>query len=129
MKIQNTLRMKLIAIGFGAALLLAGSAHAQEIENTAWNDGPNVAPFAQQAPTATANNLQTAPPETQTLTLAAMSTTPLATQDASVTQWPPVEGWLFASLLISIALVAFYALAEAKRANRNIDARMVRVDN
>jgi hypothetical protein len=129
MKVQNIFRMKTILIGLGAALLLAGSVHAQEIENTVWDEGSNVAPFAQTALTPTTNNLQPAPAEAPTMSLAAMTTAPLITQEASVSQWTPVEGWLFASLLVCIALVAVYALAEAKRANRNIEARAVRLNN
>jgi hypothetical protein len=34
-----------------------------------------------------------------------------------------VEGWVLATFLVCIALVALCALAQSKRANRNLDAR------
>ncbi len=131
MKVQNILRVTMIMIGIGAALLLTGSVQAQEIENTAWDDGPTVAPFAQPAPTLTANDLQPSSAKSlaPVMSFAGVPTSPLITEEASVSQWTPVEGCLFVSLLVCIALVALYALAEAKRANRNIEARTIRFNN
>ncbi len=131
MKVQNILRVTMIMIGIGAALLLTGSVQAQEIENTVWDDGPTVAPFAQPAPTLTANDLQPSSAKSLApeMSFAGVTTSPLITEEASVSQWTPVEGWLFVSLLVCIALVALYALEEAKRANRNIEARTIRFNN
>ena len=47
MKIQNILRAQVAVIGFAAAFLLAGGARAQEIDNTVWEDSPNVEQFPQ----------------------------------------------------------------------------------
>src|SRR5215813_5963583 len=40
MKVQNMIRMQVAMIGFGAALLLASAAPAQEITNTEFQDRP-----------------------------------------------------------------------------------------
>jgi hypothetical protein len=52
MKTKNIIRIGVIAVGLGAALVMTSSVKAQEIENTAWADGPNVAAFEQPAPVA-----------------------------------------------------------------------------
>jgi cytochrome c-type biogenesis protein CcmH/NrfG len=129
MKLQLFLRLVAIALVSGTALLLTGSVQAQEIDNTVWDDGPTVAVFAQPVPSLADNELQPAVTESTAVSFAAMTTVPLPMKESSASQWTPVEGWLFASLLVCIALVALYALAEAKRANRSLAARTVRVNN
>jgi hypothetical protein len=37
-----------------------------------------------------------------------------------------IKGWLIVGMLVCIAIVALYALSEAKRANRNLSARLDR---
>jgi len=125
MKLQNILRMQAIVIGLGATLLLASSAPAQEIVNTEFPDGPNVAAFAQPAPAATVNDSDAAVvliPSVMSPAAASIAT-PVPAQAAAISLWYSVQGWVIASLLLCIGLVALYALAEAKRANRNLDAR------
>src|SRR6266700_8118341 len=49
MRLQNIFRMHAMVIGFGAVLLLASSARAQEIENTNWDEASNSVATAQPA--------------------------------------------------------------------------------
>ncbi len=50
--------MHTVMIGVVAAMFLASSAPAQEIENTRWDEGSNVAPVQQPAPAKAANDLK-----------------------------------------------------------------------
>jgi hypothetical protein len=126
MKLQKILRTQAIVIGLGAALFLAGSVKAQDIENTVWAESTIAAPSTQAATCATANNEDAATADIYAMNFASVDATPLATE-ASVTtqpsQWTPSEAWLLASLLVCTALVSLYALVEAKRANRNLANR------
>jgi hypothetical protein len=112
MKPPKTFRAQAMVIGFGVALLLASAARAQEFDNTRWDDGPNVVPFAQLAPAAPAKDLNAAAADSQAQSLAA--TTPIESNQTSVSRRPPVEGQVIALLFIAIALMALYAVTEVK---------------
>jgi hypothetical protein len=116
MKPLKTFWTPAMMIGFGAALLLASAARAQEFDNTRWDDGPNVVPFAQAAPAGPAKDFNAAAADSQAQGLAAVTTTPIEANKTSVSHRPPVEGQVIALLLITIALVAPYAVAEVKHA-------------
>jgi hypothetical protein len=118
MKIQNRLRMQAVILGVGAALLLASSVRAQEIENTSFDDGPNVIAFEQQqAPAPTATN-QAAAAINSTTTAA-----PILTQEAAVSALAPVQLSLLAFLVVCIGLYAAHGMVEAKRLRRNLMPR------
>lgn len=125
MKIQNILRMQIVVMGFAAAMMLPSSVHAQEIDNTVWNDTQTAAPAAQPAPVqpapATAVDETSTATETGAITLAPMNAKRVVAQESSVSQWTPDDRWMVSSLLVCIGLVIIYALAEAKRANRTIN--------
>jgi hypothetical protein len=123
MRIQNIFRMQVIVIGIGAALLLVSSAHAQEVENTVWDDGPNVAPFTQLAPAQSANEIDLTSAESYAVRPGARVPDMAATQELKAFQWTPAEGWLFVSFLVCIGLVRLYSLARAKRSNRKLNVR------
>jgi hypothetical protein len=129
MKIQNIFRMQAIVIGFAAALLLASSTPAQEIENTNWDDGPNAVPFAQPAPAATPNDLNSAAADSHAASTAAVISEPIVNQEAAIAQRPPVEGGMIAFLLVCIAVAVLYGLVEAKRGNRNRNGRARQVNS
>jgi hypothetical protein len=115
MKLHNFFRMQAIVVGFAAALLLASSTPAQEIENTNWDDGPNVAPLAQPAPTV--NDLNSA------VTPAAVVSEPVANRESIFAQGNVVLGPIIAFLFVCIPLGVFYGLAQVKRANGNLGSR------
>ena len=118
MKIQKIFRMQAVVVGCVAALFLASSAPAQEIENTRWNDGPNVAPFAQPAPASEANGLKASALNSSSSTAVAVAN-PVATQASVVSRLSPVADWVIALSLIFMTLLAHYRLAQTRRANRN----------
>jgi hypothetical protein len=117
MKLRNLLRMQVMLIGFGAALLLGGSARAQELENTNWDDGPGVVPFAQQAP---AQGVAT-PINSDSVTPTAAVAKSVVTQAGDLSQLSPANEWVMGALLVCTALVAMRALMETRSRNRNID--------
>ena len=124
MKLQNIIRMQAMVLGFAGVLLLANSAPAQEIANESFDDGPNVAPLAQPAPASVSSDLNSAAAEPQIVVSAAMISEPIVARGAGISRWTLIEGWLIVSLLVCIAMGALYALSEAKRANRNLAARL-----
>jgi len=118
MKFQNMIRMHAMVIGFAAALLLASSASAQEIDNPTWDGGPNTISLAQPAPAPTAGGLGSAVASSQASTSDAGIAKSLATQETVISQPTPVQSWVVASLLICFALAALYMQAETKRRKR-----------
>jgi len=123
MKVQNVLRTPLLAFGLGAALLLAGSAKAQEIVNAEFEDGPYV--FSQPVyleATPAATPVMT---ESQAIQAMGVISSP-AIPDADRMQAPVLERWLAALLLVVAGLLAMFILvelsmlAELKRARRTL---------
>jgi hypothetical protein len=121
MKVRNILRMQAIVIGFGAALLLASSAPAQEIVNSTFNDGPNVASFDQ--PTEKNVTLGTSQAANATDANAgaveAAVSTPIVSNEAVTAMENSAERWLIAASLCGLLMLAVYAVAEVRRVNRN----------
>jgi hypothetical protein len=125
MKAQNVLRTPLLAFGLGAALLLVGSAKAQEIVNAEFEDGPYVVPFSQPVyleATPAATPVMT---ESQAIQAMGVISSP-AIPDADRMQAPVLERWLVALLLVVAGLLAMFILvelsmlAELKRARRTL---------
>jgi hypothetical protein len=121
MKFQNVLRTPLLAFGLGAALLLAGSAKAQEIVNTEFEDGASVVPFSQPV------YLEATPVMTESQAIQAMGViSGPAIPDADRIQASVLERWLAALLLVVAGLLAMFILvemsmlAELKRARRTL---------
>jgi endonuclease V-like protein UPF0215 family len=122
MNFQRISRLKLLLMVLAATILLAGSAMAQEIENSAFDDGPNVAAFDQHASVQGAISRAASVVDAHSAKPMAVGMTS-ATVQADLAQTPSMNAWLSASLLICIALIAVYALVEAKRAKRNLQSR------
>jgi hypothetical protein len=124
MKFQNILRTQAVLIGLGATLLLAGATRGQEIENTSFDDGPNVTTVSQPAPSVSA--LVSLPATAQSTETIA----PVAPQQAALSVVSPVEGGLMAFLILCIALLATYvvteirAISHLRQARHNLNARI-----
>ena len=117
MNFKKMFRMQMILTGLAAALLLASSAKSQEITNTAFNDGPNVAPFEQPVPDQAAMKSSAAVTSSESVRSLGQTDGSIVAQQSGLLQAP--EGWVTTTFLICIGLVSLYALSEAKRANRN----------
>ncbi len=118
MKLHKIFRMQAVGMGIVAALFLASSAPAQEIENTRWNEGPNVAAFDQPAPAANGLRTSVVNPSSSN---AAVIAKPVAAQESVASRLSPVEGVLAFSLVF-MTLTALYRLAQAKRTDRSSEA-------
>jgi len=121
MKFQNMIRTQLVLAGLGAVLLFASSASAQEIENTTFSDGPNVVALAQ--PTPAQPTLAPSPEQVNSTAIQSEDTNNISVADSlaggdSLAVDPTAGAWLTTSLLICMAVIAVYALAEAKRDER-----------
>lgn len=123
MKVQNIIQLQALVIGFAAVLFLASSASAQEIVNTSFEDGPNVVAISETA-APVAGDLNSPRGEPQSANGATVIGEPTVVREAGISLRTTLEGWLLTSLLLGIAIVALYALSEAKRANRNLAARL-----
>jgi len=119
MKVQNVIRMQVVAIGFAAALFFASAAPAQEISNTEWPDGKDVV-TAGNAATAQAAAQPNGAADAQVANSNATANTPAVNQQAAAAQQTPIEGnWMTTSLVICFALLTLYALAGTRRGDRN----------
>jgi hypothetical protein len=114
MKIQKIFSMHTVMIGVAAALFMASSAPAQEIENTRWDEGANVVAVQQPARATAANDLKASALNSSASNSAAIAK-PIA-QESVVSRMNPVEGWAIALALGFAAL-----LAQTRRAKRNSD--------
>ena len=117
MKIQKIFCMHTVMIGVAAALFLASSAPAQEIENTRWDEGSNVVAVQQPARATVANDLK-ASALNSTASNSAAIPKPVA-QESVVSRMNPIEGWAIALALGFAALLAPYRLVQTKRAKQN----------
>ncbi len=106
MKIQNIIRMQAIVIALGAALFLAGSLRAQEIDNVSFDEGPNSIPMGQAVPAPKASTPAVA--NSQVPNANAGAETQFVSEEVVYTQITPVDRWSMAALLVCIALGALY---------------------
>jgi hypothetical protein len=121
MKLQNILRTQVAVIGFTAAFLLAGGARAQEIDNTIWEESPNVERFPQPAPAAVANVLSALP--TVQADAAAVIAQPSVTSEAVVSSGTAREGWVIGMSITLMAPLAVVLLAKLRRAKQSVNTR------
>ena len=121
MKIQNIIRMQVAIIGFGAALLMASAAPAQEISNSEWAESQNATESVQVAQAPATTNAQTA----QTPVVVA-NAKQAATTEAGVAQ--PFGGDTLAFVLISIVGLSLYVVSEVKRISREFAPHATQVD-
>jgi hypothetical protein len=119
MKIKNILRIQALVIGFAGMLFLASSAPAQEITNTEWPDAPGATTTLRTAPGASVVMNSNAVKSNVPAVAAVAAAKPNAAQ-AFVAQWPALESWMLACLLVFFTLVALYKRVAARRDDRNM---------
>ena len=113
MRFENIIRTQLVIAGLGAVLSFPAVTKGQEISNTAFDDGPNAAPFAQPVPAQGAgNSSSTLPSATPAIDgpVAAQQTTDEQKRSA-------VLIWIGATL-VWIGAIGLYARGPAKRLTR-----------
>jgi len=111
------MRMQMVVAGLWMALLCAGAAKAQEIVNTRFDDGPNVAamtqPAALQAKAGAVTDVQAKTDATELAALRAADT-------ASSEQGSTEQALWIGSFLIWVGAIGIYFCGPAKRFAREI---------
>jgi len=54
---------------------------------------------------------------------------PIANQEAAVSQWPAVQTWTMACLLVFFTLIALYKRTAARQANSNLQSGVRQVND
>jgi hypothetical protein len=116
MKSRKLIRWQLILAGLGTALLFTASAQAQEITNTAFDDGPNVTSFAQPSADQSAVASTQTQPGTPSIREFAAIESSLSAQHVALIDSPVVAAGLTLLLFVCIAISA---IGESKRVKRN----------
>jgi len=118
MKIQNIFRMQVAVITIGAALLLAGAARAQEIDNPSFDEGANSVPFTQPSPAPAAADLQNVAQNTPVVVAASsVAAEPAQNNNAMLSGMVSSEGRTIAAIVLCLALATALWRA-AKRPSR-----------
>jgi hypothetical protein len=120
MEFRKMVRWQVVLAGLGAALLFTPVVKSQEITNTAFDDGPNVARFSEPAPapiSAAAVPQHSAVPSG---TESGAVETSFSMERASLLDSPVVTAGL---TLLLLACIALSAVSESRRSRRNYSDR------
>src|SRR5258708_37221406 len=118
MKIQNIFRMHMMLAAAGAALLFAGAAHAQEIDNNPiFDQGPDSVALSQPSPAATAGNLNSAAAGSQAnvASAPAAASAQVMTQAAVVSPKASTEASMLATMAVCIGLAVLLCRTQYTR--------------
>jgi len=123
MKFRNMIRMQVMTLaGLGVAMLIAGSAYAQqEMDPTPFADGPYVESMAQPAPStfvATTSTAVMTPSDAQRASVTIAS--PAQVDKAAV--WTPLDDLTLSALFVCAACILLYEISQAKRIAQNVAA-------
>jgi hypothetical protein len=116
MRFQKKLRMQTVIVGLGAALLMAGSARAQQDMNPTYFDANPGTPAVSKIVVAKTVQSSQAGKETSAGNMLALANRSDATLEAGVTRIAIVDSGVALMLLAGIVLIARYAMAAARGA-------------
>jgi hypothetical protein len=117
MKFQNKIRMQMVMLGLGAALLMAGSARAQQdMDPTYFDVKPGTPAVSKAVVVRTAQNLQAAKENVSAESTLALANRSDVTLETSVTRIAVVDSGVALILLAGVVLIARYAVAAARGA-------------
>jgi hypothetical protein len=124
MEFKNKIRVSLVTAGLGAALLFCSCTKAQEITNTRFSDGPNVAAFESGTAQAAANS-SVSPAASSSQTGGAMDAAALANAAAEQDSYERRTSMLIwgGATLIWIGAIGLYAGGPAKRFTEQLRAK------
>jgi len=128
MKFQTILRMLWLATGFAAVLSLTGTAQAQEITNSEFDDGQYVVPFAQPVSAQDTSAPASTPvmSERQAFQAAAVISAPSISERANLMGIAVLERWVTAVFLVVASVLGLFIVVELsvlvalKRAQRSL---------
>ena len=125
MELQKRIRMQLMMAGFGAALLMAGSARAQQdMDPTYFDIKPGTPAISKAAAVRVAQNAPAATQNGSTQTALKLAVSKEATLEAGVARMAVVDAGIALILLGGIGSIALYATAATRR-ERNRGASSV----
>src|SRR5262252_2502502 len=120
MKFQNIMQTQLEIGGLATVLLFPGVTKGQEISNTAFDDGPNAAPFAQPVPAQGTGNSFSALSSAQATTAKGAIDRPVAAQQTSDEQERSTILIWVGAVLVWIGAIGLYVRGPAKRLTREL---------
>jgi hypothetical protein len=125
-KLQNILRMQAMVIGLGAALFMASSAPAQEIDNTVWPGDSGKISAAPSDTAIKADNLAFTAANAEPAQTPPERSSAVATQ-ASLSETTPVNRWDIVLLLICLVVGIVYVRETSKRMRQSQQAEAERM--
>jgi hypothetical protein len=128
MRIQNIFRMHVAVMAVGAALLFAGAASAQEIDNPSFDQGSNSMAFSQKADATKANSTRSAAAPENRASKGAATPAPNAVasentveRDGMVSGPPPLEFWMSIAAFFALVMGLLYVRSEKRRRLANLN--------
>lgn len=117
MKSQNKIRMQIVMVGLGAALLMAGSARAQQdMDPTYFDVNPGAPAVSKTVIVKAAQGSQVVKQDASAESALALANRSDVTLETSVTRVAIVDSGIALILLAGIVLIARYAMAAARGA-------------
>jgi hypothetical protein len=120
MKLHTTVRMQMMLMGIGAALLLASSAYAQQdMDPTDFPINPGTPKVERHMAQRTAQNVAPANRvETEAVAPAALWSVESTQQESDFTRMIAVDATMVVILMAGIGAIVLYAMAATKRERR-----------
>jgi len=116
MKFQNQIRMQMVMVGLGAALLMAGSARAQQdMDPTYFDVNPGTPAVSKAVAVRAAQGLQAARENASAESTLALANRSDVTLEAGVTRMAIVDAGVALILLTGIVSIVIYAMAATRR--------------
>lgn len=119
MKLQTIMQTHLVIAGLATVLLFPGVTKAQEISNTAFDDGPNTAPFAQPVPAQGAVSSSSTLPSGRATPAMVPIDSPITGRTADEQDPSAALIWIGA-VLVWIGAIGLYARGPAKHLTREL---------
>ena len=117
MKVQNKVRVQMLMVGLGAALLMAGSARAQQdMDPTYFDVNPGTPAVSKTVLVKAAPSSQAAKENASAESTLALANRSDVTLETSVTRVAIVDSGIALILLAGVVLIARYAVAAARGA-------------
>ena len=117
MKVQNKVRVQMLMVGLGAALLMAGSARAQQdMDPTYFDVNPGTPAVSKTILVKAAPSSQAAKENASAESTLALANRSDVTLETSVTRVAIVDSGIALILLAGVVLIARYAVAAARGA-------------
>lgn len=127
MKFQTRIRMQMLMVGLGAALLMAGSARAQqEMDPTYFDVKPGTPAVSKAAVAPAAPSAQASSQNGQAENAAALTSIEESTLEGGVTRMTIVDGGVVLILLGGVFSIAAYALVATRRERTRVSPMSAR---